>query len=199
MKKISIALLLLFLGSGLIAQEVRSWTRKEAAVWYNDLKWLNGLKLKPSNTIDQVVFAEEYHAREDWWKKAFAFMQDRNNDTLSPGTYPIDGDNVFAKVSIAPGKAIADAKWEAHKHYHDIHYLAGGSEQIGIGLLAGAKQVVPYEAARDISFFDGKGKFYPMHMGEFFILSPHQTHMPGIKLDSNSPIKKIVIKVRRAE
>src|ERR1700754_2615321 len=81
------------------AQNAKSLTKKEASQWFNEKKWLNGLLLKPSASIDKQELANEYHKHQEWWDKAFAFMKDASNGNLAPGTYPIDGENVFAKVT----------------------------------------------------------------------------------------------------
>jgi biofilm protein TabA len=182
------------------AQTEGQWPDAEASKWFRAGAWLGGLKLRPSPTIDKKVFVKEYHARKAWWDKAIRFMSDRKNDTLAPGTYPIDGENVFAKVSEIPGKTEDEAKWEAHDHYFDIHYVIQGKESMGIGQLSGARIIIPYEAQRDITFYEGSGKYYTMAFGEFFIVGPHQIHRPALAVKGyNGKVKKIVIKVRREE
>ena len=191
-----------FLISGLMmhetvnAQNDKSLTKKEASQWFNGKKWMNGLLLKPHSSIDKQELANEYHKHQEWWDKAFAFMKDASNGNLAPGTYPIDGDNVFAKVTEIPSKDFNVPKWEAHRNYYDIHYVITGKEKIGIGSLSDATEVEAYNSTRDITFYNGKGKYYVAAPGEFFIMSPQKTHRPSIKVSGYDVVKKIVIKVR---
>lgn len=178
------------------AQLNNTWTKKEAKKWYYQYQWQNGLQLKPENTIDKLEFAKQYHAHKTWWDKAFAFMKEPNNAELKPGIYPIDGENVFAKITEIPSKTFEDPKWENHQNYADIQYVISGQEQIGIGSLSKSTMIVPYNKQKDITFYNGKGKYYIAKPGTFFIFFTHQTHRPSIKVAGYEVVKKIVIKVR---
>ena len=208
------------------AQTAVSWNKKNAARWYSRHEWLAEAKqsktsvqydgfgrtiendfsaavpmrqLKPHPSIDQVQFAQEYHARKMWWDKAFAYIQNTNLDTLTPGDHPIVGQDVFARVTEGPLKRIDSSRWEAHKNYHDIHYVIKGREKIGIGPLAGATQVEPYNSVRDISFYSGKGTYYITEPGTYFIAFPNEIHCPGLEVDGKGTEKKLVIKVRSSK
>jgi YhcH/YjgK/YiaL family protein len=180
------------------AQQHKLSTR-QAASWYKKGEWKAGISFRSSSSINESEFTQQYLANPEWWKKAFAFMNDRSNDTLSPGVYKIHGDTVFAKVTEIPSKAFDVPKWEAHRHYHDIHYVISGKERIGIGNLSGAVLTDAYDSSRDISFYTGTGKYYVAGPREFFIIPPHQVHRPGIKLGDYAVVKKIVIKVRHTD
>ena len=164
--------------------------------WYARRAWLNGVKLTPHASIDKEEFAKEYHAHKDWWDKAFTFMKNTDLAALKPGDHPIDGDNVFARVTETPLKQLDSSRWEAHKDYHDIHYVIRGKEKIGIGLVSTATVIVPYDIKRDIGFYEGKGNYYIGDTTNFFIAFTKNIHRPGLQIDGKSTIKKLVIKVR---
>jgi YhcH/YjgK/YiaL family protein len=157
---------------------------------------LHQQQLKPHESIDKVEFAKQYHAHKLWWDKAFAYLKNTDLDRLTPGDHPIVGDDVFARVTEGPLKNIDSARWEAHKNFADIHYVIKGREKIGIGELSKAKLVVPYNSTRDLSFYDGKGKYYVLEPGTYILAFTHQIHRPGLEVDGKETEKKVVIKVR---
>lgn len=202
-----------------------AWNKKKAAQWYSRHEWLAGAKssntnvqydqfgrilenaaatpvrkLKPHASIDQLQFAEEYHARKLWWDKAFAYLQNTDLlDTLSPGDHLIEGQDVFARVTEGPLKELDSSRWEVHKNYHDIHMVIKGREKIGIGSLAGATLVAPYNSVRDLAFYTGTGTYYTAEPGTYFIAFPNEIHRPGLEVDGKGTEKKVVIKVRSSK
>ncbi|MEJ7826660.1 MAG: YhcH/YjgK/YiaL family protein [Segetibacter sp.] len=184
--------------SALQAQSASRLSKKKAIKWYNSHVWMNGLKPTPHTSIDKEEFTKEYHARKEWWDKAFAFMKDTDLANLKPGDHPIVGEDVFARVTEVPLKNIDSTKWEAHKNYHDIHYVISGKEKIGIGALSSATIVVPYDSKRDISFYEGTGKYYIADPGTFFIAFTKHIHRPFLEVDGKGMVKKLVIKIRRS-
>jgi YhcH/YjgK/YiaL family protein len=154
------------------------------------------LQLKPHQSIDQVEFAKQYHAHKLWWDKAFAYLKNTDLASLKTGDHPVVGEDVFARVSEGPLKNIDSSKWEAHKNYADIHLVIKGREKIGMGDLSTAKLVSTYNSTRDISFYEGKGKYYTAEPGTYFIAFTHQIHRPVLQVDGKETEKKVVIKVR---
>ncbi len=159
--------------------------------------YLNLEQLKPHTSIDKVEFAREYHAHKLWWDQAFAYMKNTDLASLKPGDHPIVGEDVYARITEGPLKNIDSTKWEAHKNYIDIHYVITGREKIGIGPLSSATIAVPYNSTRDISFYEGKGKYYTAEPGTFFIAFPKDIHRPGLEVDGKGTEKKLVIKIKR--
>lgn len=170
--------------------------KKKAVEWYNSYEWLNGLKLTPHTSIDKEEFAKEYQAHKIWWDKAFAFIKKTNLARLKPGDYQIEGEDVYARVTEVPLKNFDSSKWEAHKNYHDIHYMITGKEKIGIGSLSSAALEVPYDSKRDIAFYNGKGSYYIADTSTFFIAFTKHIHRPGLEVNGKEVVKKLVIKVR---
>jgi YhcH/YjgK/YiaL family protein len=192
-----LVVILLLTGYGSYAQSASGWNRKQAVKWYNTHKWLNGLPLKPHPSTDQQEFARQYHNNKAGWDRAFAYLKETDLNSLTPGRHQIDGDNVFAMVTEGPAKDLSQTKWEAHRHYNDIHYVVKGKEKIGVTPVAGASLTEAYDPERDIMFYSAEGKFHLAEPGTFFIFSPKEAHRPGVKVaGEESPVKKIVIKVK---
>lgn len=189
----------LFLPAAIQAQNGNELGKKKAIRWYNGNEWLNGLKVTPHKSIDKIEFAKEYHSHQMWWDKAFAFMKNTNLSGLKLGDHPIVGEDVFARVTEGPLKRLDSSKWEAHKNFHDIHYVISGKEKIGIGTLSSATVVVPYDNKRDITFYEGKGKYYIGDPGTFFIAFTKHIHRPGLQVDGKNVVKKLVIKIRSSD
>ncbi|WP_344973955.1 YhcH/YjgK/YiaL family protein [Compostibacter hankyongensis] len=191
--------LVLLLSAGTLASAQGTKKGESDAAWFAGKSWLKGLKLTPHKSINQRVFTEQYHKNQAAWDKAFAFMRDHDLATMAPGKYPIDGEQVFATITEAPGKDKDKTQFESHRNYSDLQYVISGKEMIGVCPVSKAKVTRPYNPAGDGANYTAKGKYYLAEPGTFFIFSPEEAHRPGIKGDnSGTPIKKLVIKVRMA-
>lgn len=153
--------------------------------------------LAPHSSTNIEDFAKQYKANPSRWNKAFAYLQFTDFSKLDTGRYQVDGENVFALITIASPKSIDSARWEAHKNYNDIHYVISGKEKIGIAPLTAAIPVVGYNSGRDIAFYKAKGDFFLSDQKTFFIVTTNEVHAPGVKADGDGMIKKLVIKVKR--
>lgn len=196
MKTCRIALIVFFLSlmsSGVFAQR---WTSAAAKDWVRNRDWANGSKIKLNPSANKIEFAEQYHLNKAWWNKAFAFLNDPKIDTLKPGKYPLDGDNVFAIITDGPTKPIDSVRWESHRNYIDLHYVISGKEQIGAAPVSSATITVPYDAPRDAANYSVDGKYYVASPGEFFLFFPSDAHRPGIRADGYNTDRKLVIKIR---
>ena len=174
----------------------QQWTSPSAKKWAEDREWANGSTVKLTPSVNYVEFAKQYHANKAAWDKAFAFLTNPKLDTLKPGKYVIDGDNVYAMISDGPTKDFDKSAWESHKNYIDLHYVISGTEKIGAAPVASAKVTVPYDAAKDIANYTAEGKFYEAVPGEFFLFFPSDAHRPGIKNGNIDHDKKLVIKIK---
>ena len=120
-KKLLLFFAFLSLTSKVFAQDTTTWNEKSAAKWVRSNEWKNGLKLKAHSSVNNVVFAEQYHKNKAAWDKAFAFLRDSDLLTLKPGKYVIDGDNVYATITEAPSKTFEQSAWESHRKYIDLN------------------------------------------------------------------------------
>ena len=171
---------------------------EKAGEWYQNQEWLNGLKLTPHESINQVEFSKQYHKNATWWDEAFEFLKSQDLEQLAPGSYVIDSKNVIATVSEVTPKDKDSTHWEAHRNFNDLQYVIKGKAKMGIASISdqGVKVTVPYTPADNETFSVEGGKYYDAEPGTFFIFSPQEIHRPAFKIDGYDTIKKIVIKVR---
>ena len=155
--------------------------------------------LQPAPPVNMVEFARQYHANPSRWDKAFAYLKNTDFSKLQPGRYSVDGDDVYAVITLGPPKMIDDTTtWESHRNFEDIHYVISGKEKIGIIPLAQAKVVRQYDSARDLAGYSAKGQYYIATPGVFFIITTEEAHRPGIRADGSDMVKKLFIKVRKS-
>jgi YhcH/YjgK/YiaL family protein len=201
MKKLFLAALF-FAGSVLfisIYAQTNEWTKSKSKKWFKKKEWLGGLQLQAHKSTNVEEFARQYHLNKTLWDKAFAFMKEKDLDTIAKGKYPIDGDNVFASVTTDSTKDFDKTNWESHRKYIDIQYVISGVEKIGVYPVANATVTKPYDEKRDAANYSADGKIYDAMPGTFFIFFPSDAHRPNITPGGNKVDKKIVIKVKYTE
>jgi biofilm protein TabA len=196
MKTSRLIILSLFLELTTSAAFAQQWNAASAKKWVKSREWANGSKIKLNSSADPVEFAKQYHANKAWWDKALAFLNDPKIDTLKPGKYVIDGDNIFAMITDGATKQKDSVRWESHRNYIDLHYVIRGKEQIGAAQVASATVTKPYNASGDAANYTVDGKYYAAIPGEFFLFFPSDAHRPGIRARGFDADKKLVIKIR---
>ena len=145
---------------------------------------------------DQLKNASIYYGISERVKSAFEFIKNNDATKMEPGRYNIDGDNVFALVQTYDSKTMDKGRWEAHKNYLDVQYVASGTEKMGYAHISGMKVKDEYVPEKDIMFLTGEGTFFPAASGTFAIFYPEDVHMPGMAVGSPEKIIKVVVKVR---
>jgi YhcH/YjgK/YiaL family protein len=112
------------------------------------------------------------------------------------GTYDLDGSNVRAVVQRYPTRPIEKCIWESHRKYIDIQFIESGAEKIGWAPTVSLKSRDPYNAERDVEFFDGDGgEFFTLRTGMFAIFFPTDAHRPCIQIDQPAEVAKVVFKI----
>lgn len=139
-------------------------------------------------------YAKVHHRFE----KAFAALRELAENLPENGTYKIDGDDIYAMVqSYQPKAMTADTKFETHKDYIDIQYLAENGEMM---LYEREEELIPVsEYKPDVQFF-AQNKGYDtlyVNAGELLVFFPGEAHAPGLaQSEAQQPVRKIVMKVR---
>lgn len=174
------------------------WTEKKAAQWFRSRVWANGLKLNVAESVNKMEFARQYTANKASWDQAFAYLRDTNLETLAPGKYPVDGENVFVAVTDNPTKEFDKTTWESHRKYIDLQYVVRGAEKIGLAPMATATVTKPYDETRDVANYSVEGQQYEARPGTIYIFFPQDVHRPNIKVEGIEKDKKVVVKVRVA-
>jgi len=125
------------------------------------------------------------------WLRAF-------NPATADGRYPIDGDNVYALVQSYETAAPSTKKFESHRTYLDIQYIAAGTEIIQYAPIENLVEDTPYDAAKDYRLYTEQNEATSLLLstGSFAIFYPNDGHKPGCVNGTAGRIKKVVIKAR---
>jgi YhcH/YjgK/YiaL family protein len=130
--------------------------------------------------------------------KALAFLRRPDLANLPDGRYELDGDSVYAMVqryATGPGP---EPKFEAHRKYIDVQFLAAGAEIIGWAPLGRLAVSEPYDADRDVCFGRvAAGGWTPALLlaGELAVLYPEDAHAPRLAAGGPGAVTKVVVKV----
>lgn len=114
------------------------------------------------------------------------------------GKYEIDGDRVFALVQRYGTAPAEPPKFEAHRKFIDVQYVAEGAEVIGCAPLALLRVSEPYDGEKDVCFGsvpDGAWTPLALKAGELAVLWPADAHAPRLPSGAPGPVVKIVVKV----
>ncbi len=197
--------ILFILISGLIglagcnsSKDPAHWSNKKLDSWFEKQEWLNGWNITPDPSINKRELAAYYFKNPERWAKAFAFLKENDLSILEPRRYDLDGDNLYATISVYMTKNEEDARFEVHRKYIDIQYVITGEEQMSITPLSEKKEdIVPYDPAKDIAFVTvNKTTSYVATPDKFFIFFPSDIHRPSVKIGENKEVRKVVIKLK---
>ena len=117
--------------------------------------------------------------------------------TMADGRYPIDGDRVFALVSSYDTGPATEKRFESHRIYLDLQYVAAGAERILHAPADGLAVETPYDEAGDIVFHaDPKASSSLLvPAGGLAVFFPADAHKPGCMAGGRDAVKKVVVKV----
>ena len=175
-----------------------AWSAQKIDTWFEKGDWLNGWQVKPDQSVNRKAFAISYFKNRERWDKAFIFLKSNDLTGLELKRYDIDGDNLYAPVSEYLTKNEEAARYEAHQKYIDIQYVVSGKELIGVAPVSQKKDVLEaYDPTKDIEFLTVTGGENLLALPDrFFIFFPEDAHRPGLKDGANSPVRKVVVKVK---
>lgn len=124
------------------------------------------------------------------------FLDNTDLDSLEPGRIDLQGSDLYVNVNLQKSKTRAEAPIESHSEYIDIQIPISRDEEMGYSSLSYSHPVsVPYDADKDIAFYEGACDSYlNVRKGMFVVFFPGEGHAPGIV---DSDILKIIIKVRK--
>lgn len=110
--------------------------------------------------FDKIKNASQYYGINKNVKKALEYLAKTNFDNIEPGRYEIDGNTVYALVQQYETRNRDQGKWEAHKKYIDVQYVANGFERMGYANNQEMELSVNYNEETDIMFFEGNGDVF---------------------------------------
>ena len=148
--------------------------------------------------IDNIANSNLYYGLGKRLETALRHLAENDLAQIAPGDYDVDGKAIHMLVRHYQSKPKSDCKWEGHRKYIDVHYIADGIEQFGYANVRQMKQVGDYDEKKDRFTFQGEGFFFTVSKGVFIITYPEDIHMPCVAPAIPAPVRKIVIKVLMA-
>jgi YhcH/YjgK/YiaL family protein len=117
-----------------------------------------------------------------------------------PGAEPVrvevDGKNIFALHQSYTTKPVNEGRFEAHRRYIDLQYIASGTELIRIAPLPEGITTDPYDSETDLEFFHLKeGSDLLLKPGMVAIIYPEDLHAPNLANGDPALVQKVVVKV----
>ena len=109
------------------------------------------------------------------------------------GTYYTKPNRI--KYMVQEYATVPEKKSEVHGEYADVQILLSGSERFGAFR---AIEELPdgFSAEGDIGFLDSDDEVdIPLREGTFVIVLPFEPHTPGLQLEGEENVRKIVAKI----
>lgn len=144
------------------------------------------------DTLDHAPF---YRGLHPLLVRGLEFLRSADLEGLPVGKHTLDGEKLFAIVDEYTTRPAETIKLEAHRRYHDIQYMARGSERFGYARLSHVTVVEPYDPSRDVAFFKGDHDLLHLAEGMFAHFAQHDVHGPQLAAGSPQAVRKIVVKV----
>ena len=122
----------------------------------------------------------------------------RFDPSTPDGRIELDGDRVFALVQSYTTAPAEKNAFETHRERIDIQYIARGTELMLCAPVGSLRETIPYNPARDATFYADPGAFTQVVCGpgSFVVFFPHDGHKGSCTWRAPEGIKKVVIKVR---
>lgn len=145
--------------------------------------------------IDRLENIEKYVSLNHLFAQAIDFLKKNDLNALEVGKTELIEEELIVNVAQTKPKTKEEAKLETHIEFIDIQVPLSGTETMGC---TPAKDCIPanapYNAEKDITFFEGLAESYiDIKPGMFAIFFPQDGHAPGITPDG---VKKVIIKVK---
>ena len=129
-------------------------------------------------------------------RAGLTYLAEHDLSALPLGRHTIDGDDVFLDVQENRTRPLADALFEAHRRYLDVHVTLSGEEWFGYALTSSLQEVEPYSSERDVALYSGEGVYLQAPPGHFILFMPEDAHKPNVYFKQAGLIRKLVLKVR---
>jgi len=126
--------------------------------------------------------------------RALAHVSGTDFATVEPGRYELE-QGCYCMVQDYETAPREQKRFEAHRQYVDVQFIASGEERIGHALIDTLREVEVYDESKDVVWFVGEGNFVTTCPGTFMILFPHDAHMPGVSVAQADAVRKVVVKV----
>ncbi|MBN1152225.1 MAG: YhcH/YjgK/YiaL family protein [Dehalococcoidia bacterium] len=151
--------------------------------------------------LDSVDNSVRYESMGKRFAHAFTLLRNGNLAAKEPGSYEVDGRNLYYMVQQYNTKPSEERRFESHRVYADIQAVFSGREAMGVTKIAGLEVQTPHDEAKDIMFFTTPADYTELKMeaGDFVVLFPGEVHMPQCQWDGPAQVVKVVFKVKIAD
>lgn len=132
-------------------------------------------------------------------RSALVHLRDKDFAEAPPGSYELQGTDIYVQVIDLTTKPVADCRPEVHREYADVQFLVRGAERIGVAIDMGTNVVSEdFTPTRDLRFYEcvPAEATLTMRPGSFAVFMPSDVHSPGGAVDAPMAIRKVVVKVR---
>jgi YhcH/YjgK/YiaL family protein len=144
--------------------------------------------------IDTLANLGKYVALNPLFQDVVDYINSNDLASMPTGKVFIKGNDLYANFTVAKGKSKAEAKLETHDVMIDIQIPFNVSESMGYTPRTDLAEQ-PYNAEKDITFYDGLAQQYiTIQPGMFVIFFPQDAHAPCIS--EASEIQKVIFKVK---
>ncbi len=149
---------------------------------------------------DSVENLATYCDIEDPIYKAVRFVVEFD-PSQDDGTYPIDGEDIFAIVQSVNTKDAKENPFESHEKYLDVQMVLAGEERHDIALMDTTQMdtTSEYDQEKDVTFYNAPEGFATVIMkpGAFVVYGPSDIHRPGCSIGETSKIaRKVCVKIK---
>jgi YhcH/YjgK/YiaL family protein len=145
--------------------------------------------------IDTIANARQYAGLGERIARALSLLAGEDFRGRDPGRHDVDGTVLYYMVQSYTTKPREEGRWESHRKYIDVQFVAEGVERIGWAPAASLEVAQPYDASKDAALHAGEGDFLTVKTGTFAIFWPEEAHMPGIAAGAPAQVRKVVVKI----
>ncbi len=143
---------------------------------------------------DSLKNADIYYGMNSDLDKAFDIAKTLSASSDTGKT--VVNDNLYYMIMEVDTVPEEDKNFETHVHYADFQLILQGDEKVNVIEPSKLTKSCEYNAEADCQLYDyKKSDGVCVGEGEFYVVFPHEGHMPTCKNISNS-VKKVVFKVR---
>ena len=144
--------------------------------------------------VDTLRQAGRYVELHPLFRPAFEYLAGLDPAKIEPGTYELQGADLYVIISRPAPQRPAHALLEAHRKYIDLQVTLTGSFNVGWRPLAECRQVsTAYDIEKDAMLFNDPPEFrIALGEGTFAIFFPEDAHAPET---SHEELVKAVFKI----
>lgn len=147
--------------------------------------------------IDNIKNLEKYEKVHEQIKNVINFLENFDKNDFKPGRIDIN-ENLFASLQSYQTLKAKRKEFEVHEAYIDLQYIVTSSERIDFATKDTYGKA--YEIDKEGDFFlTNDIKNYSqlfLNEGDFAIFFPGEFHKPGLSLDNDRDMQKIVFKIK---